>query len=56
MAAVRTTSYVVLNVLRWVLKDNKLGLYMYDTFMKVDAVSEYSIYAVEIQNLYAHVG
>lgn len=55
MAVVRTTSYVVLNALRWVLKDNKLGLYMYDAFMKVDVVNEYSIYVVEIQDLYVHV-
>ena len=47
-ATVKTTSYVVLNALRWVLKDNKLGLCIYDAFMKVDVVREYSISAVEI--------
>jgi hypothetical protein len=54
--AIRTTSYVVLNALRWVLKDNELGLYTYDALMKVDNVREYNISVVEIQDLYADAG
>jgi hypothetical protein len=54
--AMRTTAYAVLNALRWILKDNKPGLYMYDALMKVDVVREYSIYAVKIQDLCADAG
>jgi hypothetical protein len=35
------------------LKDNEPGLYTYDALMKVDVVREYSISAVEIQDLCA---
>jgi hypothetical protein len=55
-AAVRRTSYVVLNTLRWVLKDNEPRLYTYDALMKVDVVREYSISTVEIQDLCADAG
>jgi hypothetical protein len=54
--AKRTTSYVVLNALRWILKDNKPGLYTYDALMKVDVVREYSIYIVKIRDLCADAG
>jgi hypothetical protein len=45
---VRTTSYAVLNIVRWVLKDNELGLYTYDNPMKVDVVKDYNISAVKL--------
>ena len=46
--AKKTTSYVVLNALRWILNDNKLQLYTYDALMKVGVVHEYNISTVEI--------
>ena len=52
---VQMTSYATLNTMRWVLKDNKLRLYMYDNPMKVDVVKDYNISAMLLQMLRNHL-
>jgi hypothetical protein len=46
IVVVKTTSYAIMNAMRWGLKDNKLGLYTYVALMMVDVVREYNIFAV----------
>jgi hypothetical protein len=56
MAALKKQGYVILNAMRRVLKDVKLGHYTYETLMKVDIMKEYTIYTGEIWELIADAG
>jgi hypothetical protein len=47
---------VVLNAMRWMLKDDRLGQYTFEALMEVDIVQAYDISSEELRDLVADAG
>jgi hypothetical protein len=56
IAEQRKRGSTVLNAMRWMLKDDRLGQYTFETLMELDIVWAYDISAEELRDLVADAG